>query len=324
MLELFGLNFDREALRERLSGLADRGAFIGTSSWKYPGWLGMLYDQSNYENRGRYSEKRFGDECLAEYGQFFRTVCVDAGYYKFPDTAYLGRLFGQVGADFRFTFKVTDTITMKRFPRVLRFGLQQGRLNPHFLDAELFCESFLTPFEPFRDRVGTLIFEFSEFREAEFRHAEDFLPALDEFLEAIPKGWRYGVELRTESFLGGAYFRVLRRHNVSHVYNQWTRMPAVEEQLRAPESASADFAVARFLLTPGRAYEEAVQEFSPYTETKVADPSARRAGRTLIWDVAVRDGKPVFVYINNRLEGNALRTIWSLTDPPLEPEASPG
>ncbi|MBV9490901.1 MAG: DUF72 domain-containing protein [Verrucomicrobia bacterium] len=314
MLELFSLNFDREALRERLSKLAAQGAFIGTSSWKYPGWLGMLYDRSAYEHRGRYSEKRFEDECLAEYGRFFRTVCVDAGYYKFPDGRYLQKLFGQVNEDFRFTFKVTDTITIKRFPRVPRFGPQQGQLNPHFLDAELFVESFLAPFEPFREQVGTLIFEFSEFRESDFPRAEDFILALDEFLGALPPGWRYGVEIRNEAFLGRDYFRTLRRHNVSHVYNQWTRMPSVEEQLRVSENGTADFAAARFLLTPGRAYEEAVQEFSPYTETKEVDPSARRAARTLIRDVAVRDGKPVFVYINNRLEGNALRTIWALTE----------
>ena len=153
----------------------------------------MLYDRSNYEHRGRYSEKRFGDECLAEYGQFFRSVCVDAGYYKFPDPPYLHKLFDQVGEDFRFTFKVTDTITLKRFPRVARFGQQQGRMNPHFLDADLFRESFLAPLESFRDQVGVLIFEFSEFREADLASAEDFLPVLDEFLGAVPGGWRYGV-----------------------------------------------------------------------------------------------------------------------------------
>lgn len=315
MLELFGLNFDREALRDRLSKLAARGAFIGTSSWKYPGWFGMLYDRSLYENRGRYSDKRFEDECLAEYGQFLRTVCVDAGYYKFPDPPYLDKLFGQVDPGFRLTFKVTDTITIRRFPRLPRFGQAQGQFNEHFLDADLFRERFLAPLQPFRDQIGVLIFEFSEFRDTDFSHPEDFFAALDEFLGALPAGWRYGVEIRNEAYLGPAYFRILCRHNAAHVYNQWTRMPPAEEQLQLPENATADFAAARLLLTPGRAYEQAVQEFSPYTETKVVDPSARRAGRTLVWDVAIRDGKPVFVYINNRLEGNALRTIWSLTEP---------
>jgi hypothetical protein len=35
--------FDREQIKPKLAALAAKGVFIGTSSWKYQGWLGQLY-----------------------------------------------------------------------------------------------------------------------------------------------------------------------------------------------------------------------------------------------------------------------------------------
>ncbi|MGB8352900.1 MAG: hypothetical protein WCD79_03350, partial [Chthoniobacteraceae bacterium] len=77
-------NFDRSELRERVEALAAENVFIGTSSWKYSGWLGLLYDEQRYLTRNKFSEKKFNEECLSEYAEVFKTVCVDAGYYKFP------------------------------------------------------------------------------------------------------------------------------------------------------------------------------------------------------------------------------------------------
>ena len=37
------MSIDRERLRERVAALAAQGVHLGTSSWKYEGWLGQLY-----------------------------------------------------------------------------------------------------------------------------------------------------------------------------------------------------------------------------------------------------------------------------------------
>ena len=37
--------FDRRALAERLTALAQQDIWIGTSSWKYEGWLGQIYSR---------------------------------------------------------------------------------------------------------------------------------------------------------------------------------------------------------------------------------------------------------------------------------------
>lgn len=291
---------------EAVAALAERDIFVGTSSWKYPGWIGQLYDEQRYLWRGKVSNARFERECLEEYARVFKTVCVDAGYYRFPTEKTLPKLVAQVPEDFLFSFKVTDEITTKRFTKLPRHGKRAGQENENFLNAELFENLFLGPLEPCRGNVGLLMFEFSHFYPGTFERGRDFVDLLDGFFEKLPAGWQYGVEIRNENFLRDEYFSMLASHGVTHVYNNWERMPAVEEQLEMEASATADFFGARFLLTPGRKYADAVESFSPYNETKRVDESARRAGAKLMKREV---GKRSFLYVNNRLEGNSLETI---------------
>ena len=44
--------FDRDKMKFDLATLAAAGVFLGTSSWKYPGWLGQLYTRDRYVWRG--------------------------------------------------------------------------------------------------------------------------------------------------------------------------------------------------------------------------------------------------------------------------------
>jgi uncharacterized protein YecE (DUF72 family) len=194
-----------------------------------------------------------------------------------------------------------------------RYGALSGLVNPTFLDAGLFEEAFLRVLEPWRERVGVLIFEFGTFRQKSFSNAEEFARALGPFLERLPTGWRYAVEIRNAEFLVPAYFERLRAHNVAHVYNAWTRMPEIVEQLAIPESQTSDLIVARALLKRGRTYEEAVRTFSPYDRVQEVNEPVRRGLRELI-DIAIVDGRPAFIFVNNRLEGNSPGTIIAITD----------
>lgn len=287
---------------------------IGTSSWKYPGWCGVLYDEQRYVYRGKFADSRFQRACLTEYAQVFKTVCVDAAYYQFPSEKYLSALASQVPEDFRFTFKVTDDITLKRFPNLPRFGVRAGQANQHFLNADLFRRAFLAPCETIRDKVGVLVFEFSRFHRADYEHGRDFLADLDAFLGQLPTGWRYGVEIRNRHWLQPEYFAMLHSHGVAHVFNSWDAMPPASEQMAMAGSTSSDeFIAARFLLKPGRKYEEAVKEFSPYTEVKEVNEEARAAGAGLVKQ-AKQQSKQAFIYVNNRLEGNALGTIAAMVE----------
>lgn len=304
----------RDELKPRLAQLAAQGIYLGTSSWKYPGWCGSIYDEARYAYRNRFAKTRFEANCLAEYAETFSTVCVDAAYYQFPSPKYLEGLVAQVSPDFRFGLKVTDLVTIKKFPNLPRFGQHAGRPNENFLNADLFASAFLKPCEPFRPSIGTLIFEFSRFYSSDYAHGQDFVADLDRFLGALPAGWPYAIELRNRHWLQSDYFAMLARHNVAHAWNSWSAMPAASEQLALVESRTAsDLAVARFLLKPGRTYEEAVKTFQPYTEVKDANADARSAAKAILEEgLAAR--KKTFIFINNRLEGSAPKTIAAILE----------
>jgi uncharacterized protein YecE (DUF72 family) len=299
---------DLPRYREQLATLARHGLFIGTSSWKYPGWCGLVYEEERYLTRKKFSEAKFNRECLGQYGETYSSVCVDAGYYQFPTADYIGGMCAQVPDGFKFGIKVTDDITIRKFPSLPRLGARAGTMNPNFLNAEMFTRLFLGACQPHQTKIGPLIFEFSSFKKEEFEHGRDFLAALDQFLGRLPKGWQYGVEIRNKGWLAPEYFDMLRTHNVAHVYNNWTRMPSVGEQMALPGSQTADFSVARFLLKPGRTYEQAVNAFTPYKEIKERVAEAVGSVAKLL-ESSYELKRMIYIYINNRLEGSAPLTI---------------
>jgi uncharacterized protein YecE (DUF72 family) len=121
------------------------------------------------------------------------------------------------------------------------------------------------------------------------------------------------VEIRNQEFLTKEYFECLRRHRVAHVFNAWTRMPDLSEQMQLPEVYTADFTVARALLRKGRPYETAVAKLSPYQRVQDPNPEARQALRNLISRARERN-QPSYIFVNNRLEGNAPQTIEAIVD----------
>ncbi len=310
------MSFDRDQMRLAAASLAEQGVFIGTSSWKYLGWRGQLYDEGRYVWRGRFSEARFEKLCLTEYAEVFKTVCVDAAYYRFPDERFLDQLFPQVPVGFLFGLKVTDRITMRHFPNLPRFGSRAGTANAEFLNADLFESAFLGPCRPFRESIGLLIFEFSHFSPRDFARGRDFVEALDPFLARLPAEWRYGVEIRNRTFLHPEYFAVLARHGAAHIFNSWQDMPPLDEQLAFPGSRTSPSVLgARLLLRPGRKYEDAVKLFSPYDSIKDPYPEGRAAGVKLMREARSPGGRQKgFIYVNNRFEGNALQTIADIVE----------
>jgi uncharacterized protein YecE (DUF72 family) len=305
--------FDRERLAARLGSLAAQGILIGTSSWKYEGWLGQIYTRERYLTRGGFSTRRFEAECLGEYARTFPVVCGDFSFYQVPSEQYWRRVFGSAPASLQFALKVPEEITAKVFPSHARYGPRAGLPNPSFLDAALFAESFLQPLSAWRGQIAVLIFEFGAFSQKSYAGVHEFLADLDPFLAALPTGFRYSVEVRNPEFLGPDYFRCLESRGAAHVFNAWARMPELRRQIALPGAFTADFTVCRALLRHGRSYADAVELFSPYEEIKDPNPEGRQAVRDLI-EWARDKRRAAFIFVNNRFEGNAPRTIEAVVD----------
>ncbi|MBM3753937.1 MAG: DUF72 domain-containing protein [Acidobacteria bacterium] len=300
-------------LGEKLRRLAGRGIMIGTSSWKYEGWIGQIYSEECYLTRGKFSQKKFEETCLEEYAETFPIVCGDFSFYQFPSDDYWRRLFSSAPSALEFAFKVPEEITVKKWPTHARYGRRAGLENENFLNAEIFTRLFYEPLTPYGRRAAVFIFEFGTFSKAAFPSVNEFLNALDPFLAALPKGPRYSVEIRTAEYLCPEYFNVLRAHGVAHVFNAWTRMPDLPTQTAIDAAYTADFTVTRALLRRGRPYEEAVKSFEPYRDIQDPIPETREALRALI-QKSLGAQRPSYIFVNNRLEGNAPKTIEAIVE----------
>ena len=296
-------------LAPKLRELADQGIYFGTSSWKYEGWLGSIYTPERYTTRGKFSRKKFEAECLAEYAETFPLVCGDFTFYQFPTPDYWRRLFDETPASLLFGFKVPEEITVATWPGHARYGPRAGLLNEAFLDARHFERGFARPLEPYRDRVATLIFEFGTFAKASFSAPRAFTrPA-----RRIPRSAPRRVPLRGRD----PQPRVPRARLFLHAGKPQCPPMSSTPGRGCPRSANRPGCPARSppispWSVPCCAAVAPMSRRSscsnPIEPPRSLIPSTREAMRQIA-EQSRRDRRTAFLFVNNRLEGNAPATI---------------
>lgn len=83
-----------------------RSVRLGTSTWSFPGWRGIVYAPST-------GERRLASEGLAAYSHYpiFRTVGLDRNFYRALSADAYAAFAGQVPEDFRFLVKAPREVT---------------------------------------------------------------------------------------------------------------------------------------------------------------------------------------------------------------------
>ena len=280
---------------------------FGTASFAYEGWKGIVYHD-------RYRESSFKVECLREYARYppFKTVEFDFPFYRPPTETQLRRYASVLPPGFPVVSKVWEELTMPRFPEVPRHADRAVRENPRYLDARVFREEILPAYERgFAGHVGPFVFEFPTEWQPTPEARREFLSRLDVFLSELPPVHSYSVEIRTPAYFTPDYFDVLRRRGAAHVFNWWTRTPALLEQWEAARPLPGQFAVARILVPPGVPYAQAVERFRPYDRVLAPREDMRTDLVRLIRHIT-EGGADAFVLVNNRAEGCAPLTIRAL------------
>jgi hypothetical protein len=90
-------------------------------------------------------------------------------------------------------------------------------------------------------------------------------------------------------------------------------MPDLGTQFDTDGIFTADFTAVRALLSKGRGYEQAVDAFEPYNAIQQTNEPARDAMRRIA-QRAIQTRKSAFIFVNNRLEGNAPSTIEAVVE----------
>lgn len=292
------------ALADELAALARRlpdGLRLGTSSWAFPGWAGIVYDR-------RAPEAALARQGLAAYAAhpLLRTVGVDRTFHAPVGADVYGAYADAVPDDFRFVVKAPADCTTPHWHE--RTGRPEGD-NPRFLDAGWAARFFVDPcLRGLRAKAGALLFQFPPLPRPWSREPRRFAEALLRFLRALPSGPLFAVELRDAGLLTPDYAAALADAGAVHCVGVHPRMPApAVQRALAPDGPL----LARWNLHAGFRYEEAKARYAPFDRLVDEDPATRAELARLARD-ALAAGRTAYIVANNKAEGSAPLSVFRL------------
>ncbi|MGD8643869.1 MAG: DUF72 domain-containing protein [Chromatiales bacterium] len=294
-----------EALRP-LAGRLPPQVRFGTSSWSFPGWSGLVYARACDKTR----LARGGLGAYAAH-PLLRTVGLDRSYYAALAAEAYRRYADAVPSDFRFVVKAASQCTSP----VTRDA--RGRVvapNPQFLDASWTADRVVGPYlDGLGDRAGVLVFQFPPLGRSITLEPDRLVDRLADFLEALPPGPNYAVELRDHELFRPSYGERLRALSVQHCFNLHPGAPPLAEQAAVIGAPAPGPLVIRWMLRRDLSYEAARERYRPFDRLAEPDPAARHAIASLIRD-RLNDSQPIYVIVNNKAEGSAPLSIRALAE----------
>jgi uncharacterized protein YecE (DUF72 family) len=298
--------------------------FIGTTSDRYAGWLGQIYSEEKYSGRitrrttsvgGKtYTEEVLPVDSVIEYYDHFSVLEIDFTFYRpLVDRKGMSTQNLHVLRTYQKHMTENDQVILKVPQLVCAKKLRRGNSyveNPDYLNTELYIKGFYEPAISLLDTsLAGLIFEQEYQRKSESSTPENLALELDEFFNSIPKDNRYHVEIRTGRLLEQPLFEVLEKHGVGLVLSHWTWLPSLHSQFEKTKKAhlnSNDSLLIRLLTPRGKNYAETYAAAYPFDAMVegMLHPSTVQDTVTIV-RAALKDGKWVYLLINNRAGGNA-------------------
>ena len=282
---------------------------LGTSSWSFPGWRGVLWD-------GAATETVLAREGLSAYARhpLLRTVGIDRSFYGPLSEAQYAGYAAQVPPGFRFLVKAHEALTVERWPDHPRGGALRGQVNKQFLDPAYAIEAVVGPLvQGLGSCAGPIVFQFPPQPLASTHGPERFAERLHGFLAALPKGPLYAVELRNGELLGPALGVALRAAGAALCYAAWQHLPPVSQQARRVPPDQMPALVVRWMLPRGKGYEAAREAFAPFDRLQAEDPDTRAEIAKLVRAASAR-GQGCWVTVNNKAEGCAPESVFKLAE----------
>lgn len=272
---------------------------IGTCSWKYDSWRGLIYPENGTLNY------------LKEYSQHYRTVEIDQWFWSLfgedtavlPKPAVVKEYAQSVPEDFTFCIKVPNSITLTH--HYSKGRNEPLRANGCFLSAPL-MERFLDSLAPIKNHLGPLIFQFEYLNKKKMNSLGEFINRFGNFARQLPPGYDYFVEIRNPNYLKQPYFDFLNSAELSHVFLHGYYMPPIFEVYGRFNNKIQSRTAIR-LMGPDRKEIEtrSGQSWDTVIAPKDQDISLLKA---MLDDLAAREVE-TFLYVNNHFEGSAPRTI---------------
>lgn len=287
---------------------------LGTSSWFFPGWRGLVYD-------GVHPQTALSKRGLEAYAQIplLRTVSLDRTFYAPITTMQYQGYARQVPDHFSFVVKAPALVC----DAVMRDEEGRGRVpNPHFLDAAVAAREFVVPcLEGLGAKAGPLVFQVSPLPRGLVDEAATVVERLAAFFAALPRElgkYRplYALELRNPELLTPRLIKMLAAAGVRYCVGLHDRMPEVERQEAALKALDGDTPgplVVRWNLHRGFLYQAAKQRYEPFDRLVDEDPESRRMLARMAAR-AFKAGRKVWITANNKAEGSAPLSLLKLAE----------
>jgi uncharacterized protein YecE (DUF72 family) len=265
---------------------------FGTSSFSSPDWVGTFYPRGTRAS-----------DFLRHYATQFDTVEVDATYYAIPSPETADRWIDKTPAGFSLAAKFPRTIVHagsgpEPDPRRI--------LVPESSDPER--DAFLEVMSRLGKRLGVLLLQFPHLARELFASSQQFLERLDRFLESLPAGFSYCVEIRNRDWLRDVA-ALCRRRGVALVLVDRIGMPHGDEVTHGLDPVTGDFVYVRLLGDRQR-----IERITTRWEREVIDQRSSLERWAEFLARMTERRVPTLVYANNHYAGHAPTTIRRLQE----------
>lgn len=270
---------------------------MGTCSWNYDSWVGLVYGQ----------KEPYSAAYLSEYARRYPTVEVDSWFYRIPDAGDVREYRQRTGEGFTFACKVSERISLTHE----RSRDKKAPLVPNvdFLSVGAYAE-YLAAAAPLKDRIFLAELEFEYLNKQKMPGATEFMKRLEAFAAAerdLPGELRLplGVECRNGNYLTREYFRFLRDTGLAPVLSEKLYLPHLYDLVDLAGDLIGDRCAVRLLGGDRKEIEEKTGgEWNRIAEPKEDLPLIGQAIAGL-----AKGSRLVQVYVNNHFEGSAPLTI---------------
>ncbi len=271
---------------------------IGTCSWKYESWKGLVYS-SNCVNY------------LEEYSRKYNTVEIDQWFWSLhdikkvslPEEKIVDEYVNSVPENFKFTIKIPNSITLTHFYSNKK--TEPLKKNPYFLSNELF-NKFLISIDTMKTKTGILMFQFEYLNKLKMSGQKEFIQRFEKFISGVDRSFEYGIEIRNPNYLNKDFFEFLKRNGLRMVFLQGYYMPDVWSVFDKYKETIEKCVVIRLHGSD----RKGIEEKSKNIWNKILEPKDEEIKKLLeLLRYLEQNEVDVYLNVNNHYEGSAPLTI---------------
>lgn len=266
---------------------------IGTCSWKYESWRGLIYPE-------------FGEiNYLEEYSKVYNTVEIDQWFWSLdkdkallPKSNVVEEYDSVTPENFRFTVKAPNSLTLTHY-------YKSQIKNPFFLSSDL-MEAFIDSLNSIHEKIGILMFQFDYLNKQKMNSLSEFISKFDNFISKYDRGYRIGIEIRNPNYLTNEYFQFLNERNITPVFLQGYYMPSIVDVYSKNKMLISDQVVIRL-----HGFDrEGIEDKTNKIWDQIIEPKDEELKKIVgvLKDLQTRD-VDIYMNVNNHYEGSAPLTI---------------